>query len=295
MDCDPETRVDLHIHSTASDGTLTPWEILTEARNRRLGAISITDHDTLDGNQEALRIGIPDALNFITGVEISCESPPFFPCAGSMHVLGYGIDVRDAAMLEALSSLQTSRKDRNPKILQRLNALGIRITEAELATEAGNGQIGRPHIGAALVRKGVVGSIDEAFDRFLGNGRPAYVDKYRIPCASAIRLIRDAGGVAVLAHPGLLRSTNGALLETVMADFVHMGLCGIEVHYPEHTTADTARFSAIADRHRLLVTGGTDFHGAIKPGLRMGDAGGDFHVPFHLYDALRQACRKQTS
>nr|MCU0585693.1 PHP domain-containing protein [Desulfobacterales bacterium] len=176
MEYKPDTPIDLHIHSTASDGTFTPTEILAMAVRAGLGAIAITDHDSIAGSREALLEGVPPGLGFLTGVEISAEPPPSYPGSGSIHILGYAIRLDDPELNRALEKLQEARKNRNPEIIRNLKRLGIPISLEEVVREAGEGQPGRPHIAALLVKKGVVGSIDEAFDRYLGNGKPGYVD-----------------------------------------------------------------------------------------------------------------------
>ena len=157
-------------------------------------------------------------------------------------------------------------------------------------------QIGRPHIAAWLVRNGIVSDFDEAFERYLGAGRPAYADKYRIDCEAAIQLIRRAGGAPVLAHPGLIDSEGDWRMEDLIARLKACGLMGIEAYYPEHTQAETQAFLAWAQRFDLAATGGTDFHGAIKPDVEMGVAGGDFHVPYHCFtDLMARIAPQETS
>jgi len=282
-------RIDLHIHSTASDGTLAPPEILAEAQNRRLGAIAITDHDTLDGSKDALSIGIPSSVKFLTGVEISSEPPPFFSCPGSFHILGYAIEVDHPDLSHTLSMLRNSRQNRNPKILKLLSQLGLEITLDEVRNLAGNSQMGRPHIAQLMVKKGYVHSIDSAFDEYLGNGKPAYVDRFRFECEETIKTILNAGGIPVLAHPLLLGIKEKDTLESLIAVLAEMGLRGIEAYYPEHTKKLTAYYSRLASRYNLLTTGGTDFHGAIKPEINMGVGKGDFFVPYELYEKLISA------
>jgi 3',5'-nucleoside bisphosphate phosphatase len=282
----PHGSIDLHIHSTASDGTLTPAEIVAHARNLGLAAIAITDHDTVDGVRQILKNGSPQGIHFLTGVEISSAPPAEFPCQGSLHLLGYGFRYDDPFLAHQLHTLQDARRNRNPKIITELQALGIDITVDELETPGAKRQTGRPHIAKLLVEKGVVTSFDEAFERFLGNGKPAYVDKYRIECHHAIQLIRQAGGMAVLAHPALIHPTRPWALEDLLGLLQAKGLQGLEVYYPEHTDAQTRHFLALAQRHGLIATGGTDFHGAIKPGIEMGIADGTFMVPFNVYEQL---------
>jgi 3',5'-nucleoside bisphosphate phosphatase len=279
-------RIDLHIHSTASDGTLTPREILAQAQYLGLAAIAITDHDTLDGSKDALSIGIPPSVKFLTGIEISSEPPPSFSLAGSFHILGYALNADHPRLNHTLSMLRDSRKNRNPQILKRLSRLGIEMTLDEVRNLAGDSQMGRPHIARLMVEKGYVPSIDAAFDEYLGNGKPAYVNRFRFGCEDTIKAILDAGGIPVLAHPLLLGIKENNILENLIAVLTDMGLRGIEVYYPEHSKHLIAYYSRLASRHNLLITGGTDFHGDIKPGISMGVGNGDFFVPFELYEKL---------
>jgi predicted metal-dependent phosphoesterase TrpH len=279
-------KIDLHIHSTASDGTLTPSEILAQAQKLHLGAIAITDHDTLDGSKDALSFGIPPSVKFLTGVEISSEPPPSFSNTGSFHILGYAVDVDHPNLNHTLSMLRDSRKSRNPQILKLLSRFGIDIALDEVQNLAGNGQLGRPHIAQLMVEKGYAQSIDAAFDEYLGNGKPAYVDRFRFECEETIKAILNAGGIPVLAHPFLLGIKENNILEDLISVLTEMGLKGIEVYYPEHTKNLIEYYSRIASRYNLLITGGTDFHGDIKPEIKMGVGKGDFFVPYELYEKL---------
>ena len=279
-------NIDLHIHSTASDGSLSPLEILNLAKDLNLGAIAITDHDTIDGAKDAISCGIPPSLKFLTGVEISAEPPPSFPFSGSLHILGYAVDLNDTFLSQTLSVLQESRKNRNPRILELLSNLGIELTLDELRNEAGDCQLGRPHIAQLMVAKGFVKSVNEAFKKYLGNDKPAYVDKYRIDCARAIQIITNAGGIPVLAHPYLIPMKNEKMLEALIVTLKEMGLKGIESYYPEHPPDLIARYNEMADRYNLLTTGGTDFHGSIKPEIKMGSGKGDLYIPYQLYKNL---------
>ncbi len=285
MDYNESPGIDLHIHSNASDGTCSPAEILILAQRLKLRAISITDHDSIDGAREALALGIPESLGFLTGVEISA-APPFPGCVGSFHVLGYGIRPDDPVLNKTLEVQRAARDNRNPMIVERLREMGMEISLEEIRAETGDGQVGRPHIARRMVKLGIVGSIDEAFDKHLAAGKPAYVDKPRVECRRAIDIIRNAGGVPVLAHPILLTTPPGKSLEDLIIHLKEMGLKGMEVYYPEHPPEASARFESMAERHGLLMTGGTDFHGAIKPDIAMGSGAGDLHVPFHLYETL---------
>ena len=278
-------KIDLHIHSTASDGTLSPSEILNMAQRLNLGAISITDHDTIDGAKEALAIGIPPSLKFLTGVEISANPLPAFSYPGSFHILGYGINIDDTQLTHTLVRLQEARKNRNPRIIELMNRMGFDLSLDEIRKDCGECQLGRPHIAKQMVKKGFVQSLSEAFDSYLATGQPAYVDKYRIDCDRAIEVILDAGGIPVLAHPVLL-NINDDVLEKLIICLKEKGLKGIEAYYPEQLPDLITRYTEMAERHGLLITGGTDFHGSIKPEIKMGSGRGNFSVPYELYEKL---------
>ncbi len=288
MDCDRHLNIDLHIHTSASDGSCTPAEVLQLARKLKLGAIAITDHDTVAGAREALRIGIPTGVEFLTGVEISANPPSQFNLSSTFHILGYGIDIDNIEMEQTLALLQDARRNRNPRILERLQQIGLTISLTEIQHEAGNGQLGRPHIATVMVKKGFAESIDDAFDRFLGKRKPAYVDKFRITCKKAISLIKAAGGLPVLAHPYLLDLPDDQTLEELILHLKGLGLSGIEVYYPEHSLERVDHYKTLAARHRLIMTGGTDFHGSLKPEIRMGSATGDFRVPYTLFEQISE-------
>ena len=279
-------RIDLHIHSTASDGTLSPSEILKRAQDLNLKAIAITDHDTVAGSKAAIRLGIPPSMSFLSGVEISASPPPGFTVFGSFHILGYAIQLDHPVLNDTLRRQQEARKNRNPEILRRLGKLGFHITMEELSAGFPDGQIGRPHIAQLMVRKGFVRTIDEAFDEYMGKGKPVYVEKSRLDCAMAIETIRKAGGFSVLAHPCILKLEKLDTFEALILSLKEMGLQGIEVFYPENTREDTDNYITIAKRHGLIMTGGTDFHGAINPEIEMGYGNGSFHVPFELYETI---------
>ena len=279
-------NIDLHIHSTASDGSLSPIEILNLAKDLNLGAIAITDHDTIDGSKGAIAHGIPPSLKFLTGVEISADPPPSFPFSGSIHILGYAIDLDNSLLNKTLLLLQESRKNRNPRIIELLANLGIELTLDEIRNEAGDCQLGRPHIAQFMITKGFVKSIDEAFMKYLGNGKPAYVDKHRVDCARAIEIIINSGGIPVLAHPHLLPIKNEKRLEALIIALKEMGLKGVETYYPGHPPELIFRYNEMANRHNLLITGGTDFHGSIKPEIKMGSGTGDLYIPYQLYENL---------
>ena len=285
--------IDLHIHSTASDGTLTPSETIKKAQDLNLRAIAITDHDSIDGSLEALGLGIPPAIKFLTGVEISASPPVATNCSGSFHILGYALRLDDPELITTLEVLQKARKNRNPGIIRRLNDLGFTFSLHDVKAAAGEGQLGRPHVAQYMVKKGYVRSIDEAFDRYLAQGKPAYQEKYRIDCQRAIDVINGSGGIPVLAHPYLLDMKQDDDLDKLIIVLKNMGLKGIEVYYPGHPPAETSRYIELAKNHDLLMTGGTDFHGSINPDIQMGTGKGDFYVPYALYERIVSNTRSE--
>jgi predicted metal-dependent phosphoesterase TrpH len=259
------------------------------AVQKRIHAIAITDHDTIEGARLALQSKVQTAPLFLPGVEISTQAPSQFKVNGSLHLLGYGIDVDNRPLADALETLQQARRNRVPRIVKRLNDTGIEIQLNQVAKEVGSGAPGRPHIAKVLMKMGVVASMDEAFDRLLGKNRPGYVDKERIDCHRAMDLIRNAGGVPVLAHPCLIKGKGTFSLEDLVRCLCRMGLMGIEAYYPEHSPRDVTYLLALARNHDLLVTGGTDFHGDVTPHLQMGKGDGQMHIPFSVYQALVDA------
>ncbi len=281
-------NIDLHIHTNASDGSYSPFEILAFARKRRLGVIAFTDHDTIDGVKAYLENPGAKDIQVLTGVEITVQAPPECNLSESLHLLGYGIHIDDPELNRLLSTLQKSRDERTPRIIRRLVDIGLEMTCDELAAAFPGPQLGRPHIAQLMMRKGYVSSIGEAFDRYLGRGGPAFVDKYRIPYEQAARAIHHAGGLAVLAHPGLYKLSDEHL-ESLIRRLKEGGLQGIEIYYPEHSKAQIALYETFAEKFALLATGGTDFHGAATPGIEIGVGRGDFQVPCGLYQKLLQA------
>ena len=281
--------IDLHIHSNASDGTCAPEEIVQQARELGLQAIAIADHDTINGVCQAMTAGIPQPLKFISGIEISAQPPPRMNGNSSFHILGYGFSIYDNFLHKTLGTLQQARENRNPRIIKKLRQAGIDISIEDVEKICGTGQMGRPHFALALMEKNVVSTFDEAFDRYLGTGGLAHVDKVRLSCQEAIQLIKRAGGVAVLAHPGLIEAPETYPMGELFDDLVAMGLDGIEVHHTDHSEEQTRYFEKMAQNRGLLITGGSDFHGDMKPEVQMGKGTGDLHVPCHLFESLSNA------
>ena len=284
-------EVDLHIHSTCSDGTLTPREVVGLAKSTGLRAVALTDHDTVAGVGEALAAGEELGIEVVAGVEVSAACP-----AGSLHILGYYLSTTHRELVGALNRLQDGRAVRAPKIVERLRSLGLDITLAEVMDVSG-GQVGRAHVAQALVKRGYVATADEAFSRYLGRGRPGYVDRVRLSPEEVIGVIREAGGLAALAHPSTLALDRPSGLSAVVARLKAMGLEAIEVFSPYHTREMTRIYEEISRGQGLLCTGGSDFHGGMSD---HGDLGGTrlgLHFPYALLDGLKMriAARERRS
>ena len=275
--------VDLHVHSAASDGSLSPRELVAEAKAQGLRAIALTDHDTIEGLVEALAAGVEMGLEVIPGVEISADHDP-----GSMHILGYFIDHRHPRLDEQLRKLKQARAERNPQIIAKLQQLGLAITMAEVQKVSGGGQVGRPHIAQVLVQKGYVANFQEAFEKYIGNHGPAYVNKFRFAPQDAIAMITAAGGVASLAHPFTLEYSSLGHLKMILQQLREWGLTAIEVYYPEHPPERQAQYKKLAQELGLLTTGGSDYHGVIKPEVKIGLVGPNQHVSYELVEKLKE-------
>lgn len=276
------TRViDLHTHTIHSDGSATPSELVAAAAANGGIAIAMTDHDTVGGLAEGREAAAKLGLEFVNGVEISAEFSP-----GTMHILGYYIDDKDAELLRALEQLRQSREQRNPRIAERLRELGYDISYEEVARLAGNDVVGRPHFARIMVQKGFASGIQDAFDRFLGKGAAAYVEKKRPSPTESIELIHKAGGAAVLAHPYQLKLSPEDVERQVM-ELSELGLDGIEAIYSRHSAEQREQYSLLAARHGLLITGGSDYHGTYKPDIDVVRGLGDLQVPYGLLDEMR--------
>lgn len=257
--------IDLHTHSTASDGTLTPEALVDLAAEKGLNALALTDHDTVAGIPAALVRGKQRGVLVIPGVELGAK----WNGGGQMHILGYYIDHRHPHLLERLSWLQARRWERAEQIVTRLHEAGAPISWERVTQLAGAGSVGRPHVARVLLEAGYVQSVSEAFERYLKPGAPAFLEKMQFMSAEAIELVRSSGGVAVLAHPTTLRlSPEG--LEACLQQLLGEGLKGIEAYWSKHNKAETLCFEDLAIRHGLIVTGGSDYHGSSKPGIELG-------------------------
>ena len=273
--------IDLHTHSNFSDGTMTPTELVALARAKKISALALTDHDTMAGTEEAMLAGAKMGVEIIPGIEVSVLYGQI-----EYHILGYWADPHNSELAAALARLQGARAERNAKILEKLNALGIPVTAEELQFVSEQGQTGRPHIARILVQRGVVKTMSQAFEQFLRKGTAAYVSRFAYSAAEAVALIHQAGGLAVLAHPAqndpeLIR------LPTVLADLVPAGLDGIELYYPTHSHKVKKKLRALAGEHDLILTGGSDYHGEVRPGTTLA-GGGNIFVPPELVEKMKR-------
>ena len=273
-------NVDLHTHTTASDGSCTPFELVSMANQVGLVALAITDHDTIDGLSEGLQAAKQYGMEVIPGVEISTEF------RDEMHILGYYIDRTSQQLQEGLIMLQEFRNERNPRIIKRLAELGVPVTMEDIEKQAGGKVIGRPHIAQALMKKGYVESVNDAFSRFLARGKVAYFPKEKLTPSQGVRLIADAGGIPVLAHPKDLKLTEWEL-DAVIKDLKAHGLQGIEVWYSTHTEAETIQYLKLAKKYDLAATGGSDYHGFSKPAISLGKGMGELQVDYKCVEQLK--------
>jgi len=281
--------IDLHTHTTHSDGSASPSELIELAGAQRARAVAITDHDTTAAVDAARAAADRVGLEFVSGIEISAEYSP-----GTMHILGYCIDHESNSLATRLDELKLARETRNPQIASLLQSLGLDVSYDEVAMLAGNKVIGRPHFARVMIEKGYVASIQEAFDRFLKKGAAAYVEKARLSPAESIALIHQAGGVAVLAHPYQLRLGSYQEADELIGELAGIGLDGVEAVYSRHSLEERAGYSEIAARYNLLVTGGSDYHGSYKPDISIVTGLGDLEVPYELLEAVKaRAARYQ--
>lgn len=276
-----EDLIDLHTHTTHSDGSATPEELIESAALMRARAVAITDHDTITAIKKARVAAERFGVELVAGVEISAEFSP-----GTMHILGYCFDEGSAALQKKLDELRRARERRNPEIASRLRSLGFDISYDEVEQIAGNEIVGRPHFARLMVGRGYVASIQEAFDMFLRKGAPAYVEKERPSPEESIAVIHEAGGIAVLAHPYQL-NLGSSEEEALVSELAALGLDGVEALYSRLRPSERERYVAIAARHGLLVTGGSDYHGSFKPDISIVTGLGDLEVPYSLLEAIR--------
>lgn len=282
--------IDLHTHSTVSDGSEAPGRVVELAAEAGCTALALTDHDSLDGLGEAKRVAAELGVRLVPGCEVSCRKPAPPSGAprieGSVHVLVYFVEPGPGPFQDELVTLRGDRAVRNRELAARLAELGTGVTYDDVVAEAvDEGGIGRPHFARALVKAGAAQDIDDAFDRYLADGRPGYVPKARLDPPDVARLAHASRGVAVLAHP-LSTGLNPQHLERLVAELAEGGLDGMEAVYSSYTPDQRSVLRRMAARTGLVATGGSDFHGSFKPGLFVGTGRGDLDVPGEMLDAL---------
>ena len=280
-------RIDLHIHTTASDGTDTPEEVVREAANIGLAAIAITDHDTAAGYARAEQEGKRCGIEVVPGIEISTKF------RAAVHILGYYIDTESPALGEVLDWMVRDRDARNEKICAKMRADGIDISYEQMHARFGE-VIGRPHFAEVLVERGLAESIRDAFDRYVERGRIYYEGRSFLPIERSIEIIREAGGTAVLAHPFQYRLDDASLRELI-EHCMNSGLEGMECRYSGYDAEKCAYLEALASEYGLIKTGGSDFHGTHKSDIRLGEGKGELQVPYSFLEELKAHRRKEFS
>jgi predicted metal-dependent phosphoesterase TrpH len=246
-----DKRIDMHTHSTYSDGIRTPAELVTMAKTKGLAGLALTDHDSVEGFRELSAAAAGTGVEVMTGVELSCEYH-----GKDLHVLGYGVDPANVALQSLLREFRDARERRGERIVEKLAQQGVHIDMAHVMAKAGKGALGRPHIAEALIEAGYVPDHAQAFARYIGEGCAAYVDKYKMQPAMAVSSIHSAGGLAFIAHPGYYMEDYAAFLRLLDA-----GFDGVEVFHPYHIPPVITRLLALAGERGLLISGGSDFHG----------------------------------
>ncbi|MCA6072523.1 MAG: PHP domain-containing protein [Endomicrobium sp.] len=273
--------VDMHIHSIYSDGTFSPKEVVEYASKVNLSAISITDHDSVDGIDEAIQVAAKIGIEVIPGIELSSEII-LNSQKSEMHILGYFIDYKSEKLKEALAVFKQARYNRAIEILAKLKKNGAVLKDDSFVKNAGNNVVGRLHFAKALVEEKLVGSVQEAFQRYLANDRPAYVSKYSLSAGDAIKLILSVGGIPVMAHPYYVHYSDVNMFESLIKD----GLMGIEAWHIKHSESAVRKFLSIAEYFNLIVTGGSDCHGPYK---KEKPVMGRVKAPYSVMKSLKKA------
>ncbi len=278
--------VDLHTHSTASDGSMSPEELVVHAAEQGLAAIALTDHDTVGGVAGAMAQGEISGVEVIPGIEFSARSKTL------THILGYCVDINNSDLSNVLEEVVEKRRERNEMTAKLLRGLGFDITVEEAAAIAPGGIIGRAHYAKLLMDKGYTSSVKESFDKYLASGKPAYFTNQKLEAKRIIETIHGAGGVAVLAHPHQMKLGDG--LEDYVRELVSYGLDGIEGYYSEYDKDMQNEYQALARRYGLLLSGGTDFHGNMKPHIALGTGiNGNVCVPYRVLGIIKDAAGKR--
>lgn len=270
---------DLHLHTIFSDGTYTPQELISESIKCGLSAVAIVDHDTVEGIQPTIDIAKTQDIEVLPGIELTTEYDSL-----EIHILGYLIDFKNKELIEKLETLKKNRIERIYKIVDKLKNIGINLESKTIFDIARQGTVGRLHIARAMVAEGKTATVLEAFQKYIGDKCPAYVLGFRFSPNEAIKLIKNVGGIPVLAHPYNLNN------DDLILNFIDYGLMGVEVYYPEHSQSMINFYLNLARKHNLLVTGGSDCHGNAKPEIRIGS----IKISYELVKRLKEAKFKLT-
>ncbi len=269
---------DLHVHTYFSDGTFSPEDAVKHSKERGLSAIAITDHDSCSGIERAIATAKDLGIEVISGVEMSAEFNGV-----EAHILGYFVDWKDLTFIKKLEEISAVRRNRAKKILEKLREHGMDVSEKEFFEFSGFGSVGRLHIAQFLAKKGHVGSIEEAFRKYLGDNGSCYVKKFKLSPKEAVSMIKRVGGVAVLAHPKTIRMDVDKALKMLIED----GIQGIEAYYYNHTSSDENKFKELAEKYSLLISGGSDCHGLGKKEVLLGSV----KIPYELVDKIKEASK----
>jgi predicted metal-dependent phosphoesterase TrpH len=275
--------VDLHMHSIFSDGTFTPTQLVKRAKENRVEVMAITDHDNVDGLKEGKKAADRVGITFINGIEISANFKD-----KDIHILGYFLNLEDMDFLEWLQDLQKKRYNRILKMLEKLERLGIEISVEEVKKEALGNVIGRPHIAKLIIKKGFSTTMDEVFDRYLGDGKPAYIPKVGVDMVEVVKRLKKNGAIVSLAHPHLISHPEDTVVNIIDL-LVENGLDGLELYYPNIDIRKKNKLVKIAKKRGLLLTGGSDFHGLNRVGIDIGVE----KIPISIYEKLRDRKKSQ--
>ncbi len=278
--------IDLHTHSTCSDGSMSPTELVAHASARGVTAIALSDHDTVDGIDEALEAGERYGVEIVPAIELSVQSDT------EIHILGFYIDHKHPLLTATLEKVHEVRAKRLENTCRILQSLGFDVTMEEALAIAPSGIVGRAHFARLLCEKGYTGSVKEGFDKYLANGRPAYDSTQYLTASDAVKLIRDIGGVSFVAHPHLIR-LDDAPLRTLLTELKSLGLSGIEGYYNEYTPELQDYFRSLANDLGLAISGGTDFHAKMKPHIEIGIGQGDMDIPYSVLENIKKLAKKE--
>lgn len=276
-----EKYIDLHTHSLKSDGSMTPAEVVQEAKKAGLSAIALSDHDTVDGLPEAIEEGKKIGIEVVPAIEFSVQSKT------ETHILGYYIDYENPGLKKILEEVVDLRIERNHVTCQRLNELGFDITLEEVRALAPNNFVGRAHFARVLMDKGYTQSVKEGFDKYMSAGQYAYCEKQRLTAEQAVKLIKKCGGLAFVAHPHLIKISDEELIE-LLKRLKGYGLDGVEGYYTDYTPEMQEKFQSMAEELGLLISGGTDFHAKMKPHISIGKGLGNMKIPYEVLEKIKE-------